>query len=64
VDASADSDKVDVTFTAGAMLPGGEQELRLIFHTDGEPIVWDEVLSATVCVHVHGRAFDNALLVA
>lgn len=55
MDASADIDEVDVSFKAGATLPGGEQELRLIFHADGKPIVWDKVLTATVCVHNQGR---------
>ena len=55
MDASADIDKVDVAFSAGATLPGGEQELRLIFLADGKPIVWDKVLTVTVCVHNQGR---------
>ena len=56
MDASADVDNVDVSFKAGAMLPGGEQELRLIFSTDCQAIVLDEVIAATI--FAHGQAFQ------
>lgn len=62
VDASADVDKVVVALSAGATLPGGEQELRLIFHIDGRPIVWNEVLAETILMYSHGQAFKKTLL--